>query len=623
MESSPDVILCRSPLEDISQYQQAVERWHRNPHYVNRRISTSVPLFTAKVQHPERSHDLLGLIIKCEMTSNMEITCIIDSLKQNGMVIKNENSSEDNTNYLNLEIRKLLPRYNKVFKEMLQITISDSIPSEYIFIGLPYGKGVISSPLAPVYPFSIQFVNEEMLLVIFGINAVNDKAAVWLKECLFPKLQRWSEENPNQSSPGIESLSLIYADQYSVLYQNLKEKYGQKFVEIWSERTDPQKFVYEDVAIATYLLLLWEAQRSQQNRPNWKQSFVDMGCGNGLLVYILNSEGHPGLGVDVRKRGIWDLYPSSTQLKVQTFVPSNCNTFPEADWIIGNHSDELTPWIPVIASKSSYKCSFFLLPCCAYVFSGHKYQRQDSSRSQYSEYLDYIKTICEKCGFVTKFDRLKIPSTKRICLVGSERNYLENNFKDKQREIIEFIQTCSEVPEESSKISSESTHSSIDSCSSEMWTSHFIAREAKEEVRNCTKIKEGISNKIIDIVVQMLLAENNLIPVKGKDGKEKMWNAGCCVKLGDVAALLPKKLLLELKKECGGLQTLLRNNHEIFSVISGSVKLSRPATVEEKVSRFKNNKRKVEIKLKQKPCWFFNFHPDGCPLNTEECSFCH
>ena len=32
-------------------------------------------------------------------------------------------------------------------------------------------------------------------------------------------------------------------------------------------------------------------------------------------------------------------------------TPSADNLFPDFDWIIGNHSDELTPWIPVIAAR--------------------------------------------------------------------------------------------------------------------------------------------------------------------------------------------------------------------------------------------------------------------------------
>ena len=61
-------------------------------------------------------------------------------------------------------------------------------------------------------------------------------------------------------------------------------------LQIWPENTDPQKFVYEDVAIATYILLLWEQEREDSGREK-KQSFVDLGCGNGFLVHILNSEG--------------------------------------------------------------------------------------------------------------------------------------------------------------------------------------------------------------------------------------------------------------------------------------------------------------------------------------------
>lgn len=85
------------------------------------------------------------------------------------------------------------------------------------------------------------------------------------------------------------------------------------FLQIWPECTDPSKFVYEDVAISTYLLLLWE----DEERPlTKKQTFVDLGCGNGLLVYILAMEGYSGVGIDVRKRNIWDMYSSKVKLEV-------------------------------------------------------------------------------------------------------------------------------------------------------------------------------------------------------------------------------------------------------------------------------------------------------------------
>jgi predicted TPR repeat methyltransferase len=38
---------------------------------------------------------------------------------------------------------------------------------------------------------------------------------------------------------------------------------------------------------------------------NRKQTFVDLGCGNGLLTFLLVSEGYHGFGVDIADRKIW------------------------------------------------------------------------------------------------------------------------------------------------------------------------------------------------------------------------------------------------------------------------------------------------------------------------------
>ena len=174
----------------------------------------------------------------------------------------------------------------------------------------------------------------------------------WLQTTLLRKLVNWSSEKKLRTS--VTSLRLVPVDRYNELYSTLKDKYGRKFVEvhvlilsnsiskksnpyficqltlnsslfiffqIWPEKTDPQKFVYEDVAIATYLLvsfcrmlvwykvflflfysfeecffflqIIWEMQRKEQ-KSETLQSFVDLGCGNGLLVHILQSEGVSG-----------------------------------------------------------------------------------------------------------------------------------------------------------------------------------------------------------------------------------------------------------------------------------------------------------------------------------------
>ena len=55
------------------------------------------------------------------------------------------------------------------------------------------------------------------------------------------------------------------------------------------------------------------------------------------------------------------------------------NHFDNIDWILGNHTDELTPWIPVIAARS--KANFWLLPCCFFDFFS-KWNNDGKSSSQ-------------------------------------------------------------------------------------------------------------------------------------------------------------------------------------------------------------------------------------------------
>lgn len=50
----------------------------------------------------------------------------------------------------------------------------------------------------------------------------------------------------------------------------------------WRESTDATKHVFEDVAIAAWLILLWRDMYADcGGRP--PGGFVDVGCGNGLL----------------------------------------------------------------------------------------------------------------------------------------------------------------------------------------------------------------------------------------------------------------------------------------------------------------------------------------------------
>ena len=86
-------------------------------------------------------------------------------------------------------------------------------------------------------------------------------------------------------------------------YARLKQKYASDLIARWVEKTEPSKHVFEDIMIAAFLVELWK----QMYHDTPFTSFVDIACGNGVLVYILIKEGYNGFGFDARRRKTWDV----------------------------------------------------------------------------------------------------------------------------------------------------------------------------------------------------------------------------------------------------------------------------------------------------------------------------
>ena len=231
----------------------------------------------------------------------------------------------------------------------------------------------------------------------------------------------------------------------------------------------------------------------------------------------------------------------SSFFRVHTIEAKADKAFEPYEWLIGNHSDELTPWIPIMASLS--KSNYFLLPCCFYDLFG-KYQRIKQKVSQYRDYLDYIFEIGQnKCGFEVQEDKLRIPSTKRVCFIGK---YSEEKNGELAKDFLEDLQSR-----------------------------NFVPRESEERVKNCTKISKTVVNTIVTNIVNKLLMSEKVLPESSEKVSKSSnieWNSGGKYHLSELPAVLDSNLLLELKSECGGLQTLLRNHNHIFIVDKGFVR---------------------------------------------------
>lgn len=284
--------------------------------------------------------------------------------------------------------------------------------------------------------------------------------------------------------------------------------------------------------------------------------------------------------------------------------------------MIGNHSDEITPWLPITALRSSIKTNYFVIPCCPFELNGKKYQRKSSNNTVYEDFIYHVKNISEICGFDTKIDRLRIPSTKRTCLVGWNRNEEQiENYKELCKTVETFVQK---------------------ECFS---MNNYTVRDKIEKVQNCTQINKNIQEEIVKIIANTLLSKTNTV---------NEWNKGGSINIKELAELLPKDLLSELKSECGGLQTLLKNQN-IFNIKNGVVCLNRPKTIQQMKELYiihKTSDNRVILKrkalqktsktkcikvddvdfdmlLQKKNCWYFYNHPQGCPLSDQNCSFKH
>ncbi|KAL8688148.1 MAG: hypothetical protein Q9224_004960, partial [Gallowayella concinna] len=227
---------------------------------------------------------------------------------------------------------------------------------------------------------------------------------------------------------------LISQQRVQDTYTRLKAAHAKRLCDHWAEQTDSSKHVFEDLSIAAFLIELWKdmygpsastrTAKEQESSSADFPGFVDIGCGNGVLVDILLREGYKGWGFDARNRKSWANFRSSTQhqLRQMIMVPQpllemnptlriqdsgnspkllsrllprtstsvkatdstiewHAGIFPKGTFIISNHADELTPWTPLLAYLSS--SPFLMIPCCSHNLSGLRF-RAPSKFNSYS-----------------------------------------------------------------------------------------------------------------------------------------------------------------------------------------------------------------------------------------------
>ncbi|KAJ5595501.1 DUF1613-domain-containing protein [Penicillium hispanicum] len=236
------------------------------------------------------------------------------------------------------------------------------------------------------------------------------------------RLARGSKETDPDDGSGQNKLkdNMIPRHLVQNTYARLKGQYADDLCERWVEETEPSKHVFEDLAITAFLIELWrsmygvtptiEKDQKQESSASFP-GFVDVACGNGVLVYVLLMEGYSGWGFDARRRKSWGIFPASVQERLveKIYVPKpfadtlepdeigvgiHTGNFPRETFIISNHADELTLWTPLMAALAcpTSPLPFISIPCCSHSLSGSRFRYPPPKRGQLNGSLDISTT---------------------------------------------------------------------------------------------------------------------------------------------------------------------------------------------------------------------------------------
>jgi tRNASer (uridine44-2'-O)-methyltransferase len=260
----------------------------------------------------------------------------------------------------------------------------------------------------------------------FEVSSPSDYIPTRLHRTLLSLLQTLTRLAKSMSRPVGDTFNAAIAPKDNIIpqhivqntYSRLKQTYSTELISRWVEKTEPSKHVFEDISIAAFLIELWRqmygvlpaCERSTSIASINFPGFVDIACGNGVLVYLLRNEGYEGWGFDARKRRTWEVLLGDIQehLREQMLVPNpflkamaptageefsntgcqekgersltelpyHSGIFKAGTFIISNHADELTPWTPILAAISSPTdpLPWLTIPCCSHALSGAIYR---------------------------------------------------------------------------------------------------------------------------------------------------------------------------------------------------------------------------------------------------------
>ena len=182
-------------------------------------------------------------------------------------------------------------------------------------------------------------------------------------------------------------------------------------------------------------------------------------------------QGYEGIGLELRARRTWPLYPAATQAALietpitppewfpQTMAEWRAGSWPskpaiikDHSFLIGNHADELTasllmivllvlthqPWIPLISLTPATPVPYLSVPCCTWDLdrpftllhftATHRHAPAEGLQlgptehgGKYGAYLAWLAQVGLECGWEWEKEGLRVPSTRGWGIVARKR----------------------------------------------------------------------------------------------------------------------------------------------------------------------------------------------------------
>lgn len=223
-------------------FWNAVLLYHEKPYVVNKKIVGVLQFYfyevefnSAVMKNINELFSVASILYELRKLKNLNHENLADVIL-NLLVPYDKNISlkeidvdcfKDRQNGTFVSVRVLIPRSNNSEK-CLEIVTLDRSNDTATFTAVSDSKLLV----APPFQYKIELMNSgHMRIVIETFEDAETSSAAWLADKLFSKLITWAcNYDPSFATP--PSLTLISVDKYSMLYKQLKDKYGQKMIKV-------------------------------------------------------------------------------------------------------------------------------------------------------------------------------------------------------------------------------------------------------------------------------------------------------------------------------------------------------------------------------------------------------